>query len=263
MYNTLCGGKRYNPRLEYVDTLYTSNFTPRSIPGVLWWYDAASINQADGSTVQTWLDSSGNNNTLNQAVAGNKPLYKTNVIGTYPAVRFDGIDDILTSAAINLTSYNNITIIIIIVNVINPGTSGIIYESSVNFNSNVGAFIAFKDTSNKLNINSIGNAGGNPSVSTTSLGSTKLILSSEYNLTLSGNAETQMYFNGIAEGSHTGGTNNTNNFGNYILNFGCRFGGTVPFGGDMVESVAYSNLTTANRIVIQRYYGSKYGITVP
>ena len=43
---------------------------------------------SDGSTVQTWSDSSGSANDVTQATAGNRPTYKTGIIGGQPTMRF-------------------------------------------------------------------------------------------------------------------------------------------------------------------------------
>lgn len=43
---------------------------------------------SDGSTVQTWSDLSGSANDVAQATAGNRPTYKTSIIGGQPIMRF-------------------------------------------------------------------------------------------------------------------------------------------------------------------------------
>jgi len=54
---------------------------------------ANSLALTDNDPVGTWADQSGNGRDLIQSTAGNKPLYKTNIINGYPSVRFDGTDD--------------------------------------------------------------------------------------------------------------------------------------------------------------------------
>ena len=45
---------------------------------------------SDGDAVTTWTDSSAAGNDVTQATAGRRPIYKTNIIGTNPAIRYQG-----------------------------------------------------------------------------------------------------------------------------------------------------------------------------
>ncbi len=68
------------------------------IAGLLGWYKADSINQANGSAVSSWADLSGNNNHATQATVAAQPTYATSAVGGQPAVRFadaDGTEDSL------------------------------------------------------------------------------------------------------------------------------------------------------------------------
>jgi probable HAF family extracellular repeat protein len=47
----------------------------------------------DGDSIATWSDQSGNGNNATQATSGNRPAYRTSVINSKPAVRFDGTND--------------------------------------------------------------------------------------------------------------------------------------------------------------------------
>jgi len=69
---------------------------PRTLPGLFAWYAADSVNglgaalPADGATVSTWKDLSGNGRDLG---VGGTPIFKVGVAGlngVYPAVRYDG-----------------------------------------------------------------------------------------------------------------------------------------------------------------------------
>lgn len=83
-----------------------------SFPGTVWsgtppttgltgWYRADAINAAgvNGSAIGTWENSVTTLPTrrLTQNTTANMPTYRTNVVGTLPVVRFDGVNDILTS----------------------------------------------------------------------------------------------------------------------------------------------------------------------
>jgi hypothetical protein len=75
---------------------------PLTIPGLIAWHDAAlGLTKAGGGTpangdpIESWLDLSGNNNTLAQSTGAAQPLYQSSVINSKPAINFDGTDDYL------------------------------------------------------------------------------------------------------------------------------------------------------------------------
>ena len=74
-------------------------FDPLSITGCVLWLKSTSLALSDGDPVATWTDSSGNGNDCAQGTAGNKPLYKVNIINSLPSVLFDGTDDFMTGTA--------------------------------------------------------------------------------------------------------------------------------------------------------------------
>ena len=54
------------------------------------WYKADAITGlSDGDAVASWVDSSGNGNTLTQSTTAAKPSYQTNELNSLPIVRFD------------------------------------------------------------------------------------------------------------------------------------------------------------------------------
>lgn len=64
----------------------------------LWLKADAITGLVDGDPVGAWNDSSGNAFNTSQATGAKKPLYKTNIVGSLPVVRFDGSDDVLTGS---------------------------------------------------------------------------------------------------------------------------------------------------------------------
>ena len=69
---------------------------------VLWFKADAEVYSDNGSTLCTngdtvyrWDDQSGNSFDATQTTAGNRPTYRTNIIGTKPAIDFDGVDNVL------------------------------------------------------------------------------------------------------------------------------------------------------------------------
>jgi hypothetical protein len=71
-------------------------FTPASISGLYAWWDAATIAQADNTTVTSWADSSGNGHTMTGATG---QTYQTAELNGLPGVQFDGVDDIMAAGS--------------------------------------------------------------------------------------------------------------------------------------------------------------------
>ena len=77
---------------------YGTKLQPTIISGCQVWLAADKITGlVDGDVVTTWSDSSGQSNDFTQSTASKKPLYKTNIFKSKPAIKFDGIDDFLLS----------------------------------------------------------------------------------------------------------------------------------------------------------------------
>jgi hypothetical protein len=55
--------------------------------------DAGSTLTVNDDLVQQWNDQSGNANNVFQGTSGNRPMYKANIINGKPVLRFDGLDD--------------------------------------------------------------------------------------------------------------------------------------------------------------------------
>lgn len=75
-------------------------FSPTDIAGLRIWQDAAQITGLnDGDAVATWSDASGNGLDLTAPSVSARPIYKTAIFGSQPAVLFDGVDDHLQIAS--------------------------------------------------------------------------------------------------------------------------------------------------------------------
>lgn len=83
----------------------TAAWTPASKSGLVFWFKADSLALNDGDPISTWTDSSGNLGQ-NATQAGTlRPLYKTNIQNSKPAVRYDGVDDYFTLSSAIPTSW--------------------------------------------------------------------------------------------------------------------------------------------------------------
>jgi len=78
-----------------------SGFNPKTVTGLYAWYDAtdASTLTFNGSSVSQWRDKSGNGRNLVQSTALNQPGYVSSGINGKPAIAPDGVDDSLSLSA--------------------------------------------------------------------------------------------------------------------------------------------------------------------
>lgn len=68
------------------------------------WFDARKITgKESGDAISQWDDASGNGNHAIQATGAKQPLYIVGAENGFPAVRGDGVDDLLTVAGITAT----------------------------------------------------------------------------------------------------------------------------------------------------------------
>lgn len=63
-------------------------FAPPSADELFAWYKADALTLNDNDKVASWLDSSGNGNTLTQTTEADKPTFKTDIVNSQPAVLF-------------------------------------------------------------------------------------------------------------------------------------------------------------------------------
>lgn len=84
-------------------------WTPASIAGLDLWLDASQLGLADGASVATFTDLSGNGRDLTQATSSARPTFRSSgsVVtqpNGLPVVHFDGVDDFLANTAYSVAS---------------------------------------------------------------------------------------------------------------------------------------------------------------
>lgn len=74
----------------------TASFNPSSIAGLRLWLDASNLALADGASVSAWPDLSGSGITVSQGTAANQPTFRAaNAVNGKKSVQFDGSNDYL------------------------------------------------------------------------------------------------------------------------------------------------------------------------
>lgn len=77
---------------------------PSDFSGLAAWWKADSLSLADGTAIDTWTDSSGNGKDATATLTA-RPVFKTNIFGSLPAVRFDGSNDFFSFTSIPLGNF--------------------------------------------------------------------------------------------------------------------------------------------------------------
>ena len=215
------------------------------------WYDADAIKTADGTSLSSWTDSSGNANTASQSVAVRKPTVKTNQLHGRTVIRFDGTNDILTDGDIAA---------------LDVGTGDIWMACVLKSTDDSGLQNFFEKGHQSFGLSSLAN--GNLQIC---LGSTSnapvqnagnwsrtnfiIVTGSRVSNTNSG------FVNGVATDT-TGTTDNASISNSNSFDIGSRAIGAGPMTGDIAEIlVGGATLTTSNRQEIEGYLAHKWGLT--
>lgn len=229
-------------------------FTPRLFLDLQLWLDAGQgvfqestfvTLSGDGDVVGGWQDQSGNGNHATQATTANKPTLQTGEINGRPAIRFDGVNDLLSlTTTLTQGSFN-----LYIVNMI---------DSLAAHRSYVGTGTPFirklttaTDTDYRDDAATLQNITGADFTVSPGL-STFHILRFEFQT-----ASMKRYVNGALDGQQLAG-----GLADFSLSVLADRGGE-PFSGDWAELLFYDRLLTASEdATLNTYLATKYGITL-
>ncbi len=232
---------------------YPNGFSPSDISGLELWLKADAITGLnDGDAVTTWSDSSGNGYDATQSVAGQKPLYKTAIQNSLPAVRFDATNDVLkTQADATLKPFSVFAVIKVAdlsaVRTLIGSWNGA-NDTTATGGISIDLSTTYKTRVLKAEIAVVGTSTATPTTATLLIG-----------VTYDGSGNYAFYKNGVGDGS---GTNDqTFTAGRKILIGAVRPDGTAPFNGDAFEIVVYDSvLDSTQRGNVQTYLNDKWAV---
>jgi len=248
-------------------------WTPTDLASLGAWFDPSDLSTmfqdaagttpvtAAGQPVGLILDKSGNGHHASQSTSTARPLFQIDGSGKH-YLAFDGVDDYLSTSAIDLTGTDKVTVFS--GSRVLSSNAAIFYETSTSVLSG-GAFYA---TSNEQATNI-----GTFLVSGTSGGGVKTLtgqpahavttaqFSSVFTTAIDAAAAN---VNGVAQsmGIFYMGTS-TGNFGNHPLFIGARSGGVIPFNGNIYSLIlggtAYDAATV---LAAETWVADKTGVTL-
>lgn len=232
-------------------------FTPLALSGLAAWFDATRSTfqertggsattpaAADNDPVGSWLDLSGNARHATGPADSKRPVLKLGVKNGRSVVRFDGTDDILSTATGFLDGAVDLTVFLVS-RMRSAGVSGRTLADGTGGGSNwlLGTFGG----------NATSFYDGNFHESSGNAGSTNWFL----NVARRDSTASNLFTNGAA---NTGATTTPGSGPNGFA-FGNRGDETEPRDADVAEVVAYSRaLTTSERQAVESYLNSKWGV---
>ncbi len=223
-------------------------FAPTDIAGCILWLKADSLVLNDGDPVSTWTDSSGNGNTFT-GVTTTRPLYKTGIINSKPAVLFDGTDDFMTGPASLGTSGKTVFLVVQpTLNTASQKTYATFIHSEAG--GGPGIFIVAKISTNFWG--TFTNADLSSANALTS-GSNYLL----ENTSASGSV---FLYQGGVQVATTTGTTETNSGTN--IGLGKDLGNANrQYAGYIAEAIWYNSvLSSGNRILVENYLIARYAL---
>lgn len=227
-----------------------AGFSPLSLAPLIWLKDTGYFQDSAGTTpanngdvVGRWTDQSGNGNHVTQAgAAGVKPLRIDSGQNSRTVVRWDGTDDVLTSAAVNWTE--PLTIFL--------AAKRTLEANAVPFDISNGSspFAQCYDMTGP-NRNIMFRTGNGPT-STEWTDGTFAIVECRFE-----SASSILKVNNNADNTGDPGTSGTVS---RALSLGLGNGGAIYLAMDVGEFIAYSgvNLTSGNRTSIRTYLNTRW-----
>lgn len=232
-------------------------FSPLDVAGLVAWYKASSIAQADASAVSSWADLSGNSRTLSQATGANQPTYRTAIVGGKPVVRFDGTSDrMVTGVNISATAMaaRPRAVFAVVANAAVSGSGGS-YQHMVAFGID-SALRAYELCSR---VNSTVNWGTAYNAADQTAGESIIAGTGDIVGSLYSGTQDLLYRNGTLKATKTV----TLNTGAGPLYVGSYLDSAQWGQFDLAELIIYdASLTTDQRDAVETYLGSEYGIAV-
>lgn len=234
----------------------SGSFAPSQISGLVFDHDCDLIPGSDGDAIAAHTFAV----AFSQATAGKRPVLKkaANGINGHNVLRFSGAQAWRSTAAIDLSGTNGVTIFTV-ANVTGAAATRILYEFGTTLFT-VGALDINFSSANVCQFAANGNVGFSTfNASGTPVG-TNLCYSGVHDFSLSTD-ETTGWINGASSGSRSANSNNTVNFGNYVLFVGARNESSFYITADIARIILYNRaLSSTERGQVEAYLSSLYAL---
>ncbi len=251
-------------------------WSPADLTALAAWYDPSDLStmfqDAAGTTPVTEagqpvgliLDKSGNGHHASQATSTARPLFQIDGSGNGHLV-FDGVDDYLSTAAIDLTGTDKVTVFS---GTLESCTSDrILYETSIAAYTNNGAFFCSVDY-NALGVcDWLVRGNGFTEFSTVADQPQRAVTTAQLSSAFTNSVgAVSVNVNGLAqtlENNYNPAATSTGNFGNHPLFIGARSGPAYPFTGNLYSLIIGGALYDAATVIeAEAWVAEKTGVTL-
>lgn len=216
---------------------YTPDATVLAL-GPSGWWDASSLNLADGTAVSSLDDQSGNARTVSQGTAANRPLFKTAILNNKPVLRFDGTDYLQVSGF----TLNQPNTIFVVSSTTTDAAQPYVFDSA-NTSARHAMFAQSAVAFNTF--------AGSVAGVTENIPSSHAVWSLIFN-----GASSEVWKNSVSKGVSNPGAHNLTGF-----TMGARFNGAQAHLGDIAEALIFNSaLSGTDRGTVETYLRTKYGL---
>jgi len=228
--------------------------------------DAGTSTTTDGVGISSWVDQSGNGNTVSQGTANQQPLYRTGIMNGFASIQFDNNtgtnDKLLGVDASSLDNTSGITIF----SVTRPTNLDGGARSIISKRTNVGvnqAYMFFYYTGNYVHTDVVTNNNRFDSNPTTFANNNNYILDLVYDGSLAAANRCRVYSGETLIRTATENSASIPDYPSPLLIGSTHDVDNRPFGGYISEVILYTEaLNTAKRIIVNNYLSSKYAINL-
>lgn len=236
---------------SFISFLPSAAFLPSDISDLKLWLDvndAATITKNGGDLVSQWDDKSGEGNDVTAAGSA-RPLWVDAVQNGLPIIRFDGVDDLLVSAAFSGGALTQPTTVFVVCKMasISSGSNSFVFDGIASGNRH-----AMID----LNLASANGyslfAGALIQNTVTPIDMTNILL---YDMIING-VSSELFKSGVSLVSGDTGSNTMTG-----ITIAAEFGGGFNSNIDIAEIVLYNKtLTAQEKTDLTNYFNTKWGL---
>ncbi len=218
-------------------------FAPSDLSNLSLWLKADSLGLTDGASVSSWTDSSGNNHNATQVTTNAQPIFKTNILGGKPVIRFDGINDELSeSLSVSNTNY---TVFLVAKSTASAGS----FHIAVGYGNGSDGTLWMGQFNSTNEITISGSSLANDLKTNADPAANHI-----YSVVANGGA---LY--GYVDGSSAGVGGALGNRPSDYLTLGSYSNDGLPWQGDIAEVIVYnSSLSDSDRQQVENYLNTKY-----
>lgn len=237
-----------------------------SANNVLWLKaDAGTSTVTSGAAVSSWIDQSGNGNTVSQATANQQPLYTTNLINGFPAIQFDNVtttNDKMTGAdSPTLDNTAGYTFFTISRQQNLDGAARVILSKRTTVSVDQ-SFMLFYYSSNKFHID-VQTTNDRFNSNAVFANNTNYLIDLVYDGTLAAASRCKLYKSGTLDITATETSSSVPDNASPLIIGSTDAADPRPFGGYIAEVLVYRTaLNKASRIIVDNYLSAKYNVAL-